>query len=513
MAFLQRLAPNGQRWSEYCGAFPPASDIDGRLVGQWGELMMSAVVFELTNPGWEEMPGYQEGAGGQVIEFCEQLGYGDFIPLLESSEEQMKEELAGAEGDEYAFLRQRCKNGRTWKEYCSITEPCLDGKGFVSGAWGECLTAAVIYEHQNPEWSRLPMFMEDGPAGQVINFMMACGHNVYEEAINSTEQATHQAVEGGGRVPVFEDIYQAVVGTHPAEHVNEAPPEMTGRKKALLVGINYFGTSAELRGCINDVQEWKSILEEQYGFQERDMTILTDDQDDPRKRPTLHNMRNGVRWLVSGAAPGDVLFFQYSGHGTQQQSRNNNEADGMDEALCPCDYSESGVFVDDELFDTLVTPLPSGVKLTIILDCCHSGTAVDLPFIWEEPDHWEEVGGTSYTAGDVQMFSGCEDDQCSMDVSRRGKANGAMTTAMTEAIREDPGRQYPELLNRLREILAERGYEQFPRLTSSQRFDPRAKTFSLCEGAIPNKNPMLGCTGPPQRHAQRPGTGLEELFL
>ena len=27
----------------------------------------------------------------------------------------------------------------------------------------------------------------------------------------------------------------------------------TGNKKALLVGINYFGQSGELRGCINDV--------------------------------------------------------------------------------------------------------------------------------------------------------------------------------------------------------------------------------------------------------------------
>lgn len=27
----------------------------------------------------------------------------------------------------------------------------------------------------------------------------------------------------------------------------------TGRRKALLIGINYFGQSGELSGCINDV--------------------------------------------------------------------------------------------------------------------------------------------------------------------------------------------------------------------------------------------------------------------
>jgi hypothetical protein len=33
-----------------------------------------------------------------------------------------------------------------------------------------------------------------------------------------------------------------------------------------------------------------------------------------------------------------------------------------------------------DLFDILVKPLPKGAHLTCLFDCCHSGTALDLPY-------------------------------------------------------------------------------------------------------------------------------------
>ncbi len=44
----------------------------------------------------------------------------------------------------------------------------------------------------------------------------------------------------------------------------------------------------------------------------------------------------------------------------------------------PSDFKKSGVLVDDDLNDMLVLPLPAGVRLTALFDCCHSGTALDL---------------------------------------------------------------------------------------------------------------------------------------
>jgi len=207
-------------------------------------------------------------------------------------------------------------------------------------------------------------------------------------------------------------------------------------------------------------------------------------------------MLNAICWLVDGACPGDVLFFQFSGHGGQRDAMDDSEVDGKDEVLIPTDHKQAGVIVDHELFDLLVVPLPSGCKLTVILDCCHSGSALDLPFVWNEySSNWTVEQYPWHTAGDVQMFSGCEDSQCSMDASRHGRPAGAMTTAMCdvlEAHANEPPGPYPALLGGLTQVLRERGFDQTPRLSSSQAFDVGDKLFSLTDFIVPNMNPQLG---------------------
>lgn len=43
----------------------------------------------------------------------------------------------------------------------------------------------------------------------------------------------------------------------------------------------------------------------------------------------------------------------------------------------------AGQVLDDEIYKNLVVPLPKGVKLFMIMDCCHSGSIVDLPLIFK----------------------------------------------------------------------------------------------------------------------------------
>ena len=45
-------------------------------------------------------------------------------------------------------------------------------------------------------------------------------------------------------------------------------------KIALLIGINYEGTNAELRGCINDIENTKKVIEERLGYDE--VQLMTD---------------------------------------------------------------------------------------------------------------------------------------------------------------------------------------------------------------------------------------------
>jgi hypothetical protein len=87
----------------------------------------------------------------------------------------------------------------------------------------------------------------------------------------------------------------------------------TGRRKALLIGINYFGQRGQLRGCINDVKNMSTFLHENFGYQRDDMVILTDDQQNPMSQPTKQNILRAMHWLIKDARPNDSLFFHYSG--------------------------------------------------------------------------------------------------------------------------------------------------------------------------------------------------------
>ena len=57
-----------------------------------------------------------------------------------------------------------------------------------------------------------------------------------------------------------------------------------------------------------------------------------------------------------------------------------DEDDGYDETLVPVDFAAFGQIRDDDLYRTLVCPMPAGVTLVSVMDCCHSGTVLDLPY-------------------------------------------------------------------------------------------------------------------------------------
>ncbi|KXS11373.1 peptidase C14 [Gonapodya prolifera JEL478] len=150
--------------------------------------------------------------------------------------------------------------------------------------------------------------------------------------------------------------------------------------KALLVGINYFGSEIELSGCIQDVERTYNWLMKKYKCRDENILILTDDLDDEKQIPTHANILKAFNWLIDGAEPGDSLFFHFSGHGGSVEDENGDEVDGRDETIMPVDFATAGHIVDDQIYDVLVKPLPRGVQLTVLFDSCHSGTAMDLPF-------------------------------------------------------------------------------------------------------------------------------------
>jgi metacaspase-1 len=72
------------------------------------------------------------------------------------------------------------------------------------------------------------------------------------------------------------------------------------------------------------------------------------------------------------------------GHGTKLRDESGDEDDGYDEALVPVDFQEGAEMIrDDDLYDTLIKPLSAGVHVVSLMDCCHSGTILDLPYIFK----------------------------------------------------------------------------------------------------------------------------------
>jgi uncharacterized caspase-like protein len=177
----------------------------------------------------------------------------------------------------------------------------------------------------------------------------------------SAHQSTTQAASATG-------------GNHAVNYTS--PGHGNGKRKALLIGINYFGQKGELKGCINDVNNVKQFIQSQYKF--NDIRVLTDDQQS--NLPTRSNILDSFRWLVQDAREGDCLFLHYSGHGAHQDDKHGDEADGQDETLVPVDYQKAGMITDDDVHGALVAPLQRGVRLTAVFDCCHSGSIMDLPF-------------------------------------------------------------------------------------------------------------------------------------
>jgi hypothetical protein len=137
------------------------------------------------------------------------------------------------------------------------------------------------------------------------------------------------------------------------------------------VGIDVYPT-APLGGCVNDAQEWRRIFQA-LGFEEP--KLLTNGE------ATRSAILGELSALLSSSRPGDVVAFQFAGHGTQMPDHNGDEVGdetpGLDEAMCPIDFDQGHYVIDDDLA-AVFEKIPEGVSVTIFADCCHSGSNTRL---------------------------------------------------------------------------------------------------------------------------------------
>jgi len=147
-------------------------------------------------------------------------------------------------------------------------------------------------------------------------------------------------------------------------------------------------------------------LKDVHGFEDSDMDVLLDDGE--HTNPTKQNIAKAYRQIVKKAQPGDVVYLHYSGHGVSVPDQNGDEADGKDETLVPVDYQTKGIIRDDDLVKILVKPMQAGVFVTSLMDCCHSGTILDLPYKFKADGN--DTGMRESDDYNFGRIDDCEDD-------------------------------------------------------------------------------------------------------
>ena len=238
-------------------------------------------------------------------------------------------------------------------------------------------------------------------------------------------------------------------------------------KKAICIGINnYPGMFNDLKGCVNDANDWAELLTE-FGF---DVSVLLDEQG------TRENIKAALRDLVSSLSLGDYGVFTYSGHGTYNRDSSGDESDSYDEAL----YVYDGILLDDELREIL-DDLNAQASLVFVSDSCYSGTVTRVAeddTQYAKPRFMPVLGYSPLIPVKTRLLAeaemlellltGCSDSELSYDAFINGRYNGAMSRYAIDAIRANRGATFSEFYDLLRQALPSQEYPQTPQLEGSE---------------------------------------------
>ncbi len=199
-----------------------------------------------------------------------------------------------------------------------------------------------------------------------------------------------------------------------------------GAKRALCIGIDSYPAPNALEGCVNDTEQWRKTLAA-LGFEVKLV---------PERQATRQGILAALAELLQASSTGDVLVFQYSGHGTQVPDYDGDEDDGSDEAMVPIDF-ESGAFLVDDDLRAIFSQLSGGVNLTCFIDCCHSGSITRMLGRSADENALPEHTHSRYLkrTGDWQDWMRAHERFRQRDRALRGSIGGSSRTIDSNSMR------------------------------------------------------------------------------
>jgi hypothetical protein len=182
------------------------------------------------------------------------------------------------------------------------------------------------------------------------------------------------------------------------------------------------------------------------------------------------------------SSAGDIVVIYFAGHGSQVKNSLSDEEDKRDESMVPAD-SYLGVkdIRDKELATIFNMFAEKGVILTIIYDCCHSGsigrgpTANDMPKLrYAPPDESYDAMDSSLVIAPerrgVLIMSASQDfEYASEQYDANGNPHGAFTIALLQTLTTLPVNcSASNLFASVRAIIKYYGKKQEPVLAGTE---------------------------------------------
>jgi hypothetical protein len=253
---------------------------------------------------------------------------------------------------------------------------------------------------------------------------------------------------------------------------NNAMFTISNDKRALVIGINYNEDEFkgdDLQGCVNDMNNIKDVLRDKCYFLKDD--VMTLNNSDATRKNIEEELLNLV--VYSHQNPGSEIWLSYSGHGSNINTL--MEDDLKSEVICPSDYATCGVITDKWIQENFVQCLEKTTKMFVLMDCCNSGSNLNLPYRYK----WGDIvsNDSSYTIDELEnlcnivKISGCEDNQTSADYyeSKDNEFQGALTNGFINFHDDDDeNKSILHFYNNILAYLTVRGFTQTPVLTFSK---------------------------------------------